>query len=112
MDPLAWLQMNSIHSDDGTFSSPRQGSRGSPRHFYRKAEPADWRDAPVPFELQEIAWSDAESAANRHVEPRPGREWISDGVVATGLALAAFGAWPRRRQTATTEPPLEARGRL
>jgi hypothetical protein len=31
------------------------------------------------------------------VEPRSGRERISGGVVATGLALAAFGAWPRRR---------------
>ena len=29
--------------------------------------------------------------------PRPGREWISGGVVAAGFALAAFGAWPRRR---------------
>jgi len=31
-----------------------------------------------------------------YVEPREGHEWISGGVVATGLALAAFGAWPRR----------------
>jgi hypothetical protein len=34
---------------------------------------------------------------------RPGREWISGGVVAAGVALAGFGAWPRRRRpTATT----------
>jgi hypothetical protein len=30
--------------------------------------------------------------------PRPGREWISGGVVAAGLGLAAVGAWPRRRR--------------
>ncbi len=28
--------------------------------------------------------------------PRRGREWISGGVVAAGLALVAVGAWPRR----------------
>jgi len=28
----------------------------------------------------------------------PRREWISISVVAAGLALAAFGAWPRRRR--------------
>jgi hypothetical protein len=27
---------------------------------------------------------------------RPGREWISLGVFAAGLALATFAAWPRR----------------
>lgn len=32
-----------------------------------------------------------------HLEPRDGREWISGGLVAAGLALAAFGAWPQRR---------------
>ena len=29
------------------------------------------------------------------IEPLPGREWFSGGVVAAGLALAGFGAWPR-----------------
>ena len=32
---------------------------------------------------------------------REGREWISGGVVAAGLAVAAFGAWPRRRRAVT-----------
>ncbi len=27
---------------------------------------------------------------------REGREWISGGVAAVGLALATFAAWPRR----------------
>lgn len=35
------------------------------------------------------------------VVPRPGRAWISGGVVAAGLALTAFGAWPRRRRGPT-----------
>jgi hypothetical protein len=30
------------------------------------------------------------------VGPRPGREWISAGVLVSGLALVAFGAWARR----------------
>ena len=34
-----------------------------------------------------------------HLVRRDGREWISGGVVAAGLALGAFGAWPRRRRT-------------
>ena len=34
----------------------------------------------------------------RHVEPSDSREWISGGVAAAGFAVAAFGAWPRRRR--------------
>jgi hypothetical protein len=30
-------------------------------------------------------------------QPRPGREWISGGVVAVGLWLVVVGIWPRRR---------------
>jgi hypothetical protein len=33
---------------------------------------------------------------------RPGREWISGRVVAVGLGLVAFGAWPRRRRPVPT----------
>jgi hypothetical protein len=32
---------------------------------------------------------------------KDGRAWISGGVVAVGLGLVAFGAWPRRRRPAT-----------
>ena len=38
----------------------------------------------------------------RDLEPVPGREWISGGVVAAGVGLAAFGAWPRRRRPPAT----------
>jgi hypothetical protein len=33
------------------------------------------------------------------IEPRPGREWISGGVMGAGLGLLAIGAWPHRRRT-------------
>jgi hypothetical protein len=40
------------------------------------------------------------------VRPRPGREWISGGVTALGLALVAFAAWPRHsKPTAGQQPP-------
>src|SRR5207247_1621678 len=35
--------------------------------------------------------------------PREGREWISGGVAAVGLALVAVAAWPRR-----SRPPGES----
>lgn len=34
------------------------------------------------------------------IGPRPGREWISGVVIAVGLGLVAYGAWPRRRSAA------------
>ena len=36
-----------------------------------------------------------------------GREWISGGVVAAGLALAALSAWPRRRPMAAMSLPTD-----
>jgi hypothetical protein len=56
-------------------------------------------------EVDELTWilmqgkAHAGSAMDRTyrvVEPRPGREWISGGVVAAGLALAIFAPLPRR----------------
>jgi hypothetical protein len=38
------------------------------------------------------------SAGGALLWPRPGREWLSAGVLVAGLALAAFAAWPRRAQ--------------
>ena len=46
----------------------------------------------------------AEYSEGRYV-PRPGREWISGGVVAVGLGLVAVGAWPRRRRETTDYEP-------
>jgi hypothetical protein len=58
-----------------------------------------WREIGVPASAatngRPIAWVS--------LEVRPGREWISLGVAASGLVVASLGAWPRRwRPTATT----------
>lgn len=49
-------------------------------------------------------WNRSESATAgrecpRHVEAASSRERFSGYVIAAGLALAAFGEWPRRRRT-------------
>ena len=41
---------------------------------------------------------DSASFPPTYYGPRAGRKWISGGVVGVGLALTAFGAWPRRRR--------------
>ena len=65
-----------------------------------------WRSLSVNKALRQ--WWDADwalaSDAFQHVDPVQGREWISVGVVAVGLALVGVGAWPRRSKPAATTP--------
>ena len=42
------------------------------------------------------SWGTDAAARGPTGEPRPGREWISAGVLVAGLALAAYAVWPRR----------------
>jgi hypothetical protein len=74
---------------DFTFDSSRPGTAGS-------AWPGNgWRFLSPDVKTQyATAFEELQSRPSR----RPGRAWISAGVVAAGLALAAFGAWPRRRR--------------
>lgn len=59
---------------------------------WRKYRPTEWRI----FELMPPR-RDGPDGAWEFILPREGREWISGGVVAAGLALVVVGAWPRRR---------------
>lgn len=93
MTPFAWLHLHfePEYVPEVPLSRPRFGSGSQPTGI--------WEHFGVTFERQKELHSLAEARAPLHVEPRPGREWISGGVVAAGLALVAFAAWPRRRWT-------------
>ena len=92
--------------------SPPWWERAAPmssRDWLRKYYPGDRDFGPGPVIRMgreppgEYAhWVRASVEAPLVVEPREGREWISGGVVAAGVAPAGFGAWPRRRRPNTT----------
>lgn len=63
---------------------------------YVNPDGVGYRDALDPKSRREIEQYLAEQLR------RGGREWISGGIVAAGLALAAFVAWPRRRRRVAT----------
>jgi hypothetical protein len=77
------------------------GWLGTPPWWHQIEKRYDEEYARRTWQFPEIRDEDAVYLIRRRV-PRGGREWISGGVVAAGIALVAVGAWPRRRAGASS----------